>query len=88
MTMFNPTPRHAAPSIRRRVAVFLVRPGRFVDRAIAAVIAHRQRQANLVALRDLGDRDLKDIGIYRCEIGDALDEREQARQQIQRIQRF
>jgi uncharacterized protein YjiS (DUF1127 family) len=87
MTMLNTTPRYAAPPIRRGVAVFLARLGRFVNRAIAAVIAHRERQANLVALRYLGDRDLKDIGIYRCEIGDALEERAQARERIQRSQR-
>ena len=84
MTMLNTTTRYAAPVIRRGVAVILARLGRFVDR----VIVHRERQANLVALRHLCDRDLKDIGIYRCEIGDALDERAQARQRIQRIQRL
>jgi uncharacterized protein YjiS (DUF1127 family) len=83
MTMLNTTTRYAAPAIRRGAAVFLARLGRFVDR----VIAHRERRANLVALRRLCDRDLKDIGIYRCEIGDALDERARARQRIQRIQR-
>jgi len=72
MTMLNTTTRYAAPAIRRGVAVFLARLGRFVGR----VIAHRQLQANLVALRHLCDRDLKDIGICRCEIGDALDERD------------
>jgi uncharacterized protein YjiS (DUF1127 family) len=82
MTMLNTTTRYAA--IRRGAAVFLARLSRFVDR----VIAHRERQANLVALRHLCDRDLKDIGIYRCEIGDALDERAQARQRIQGIQRL
>ena len=84
MTMLNTTTPHAAPVIRRRVAVFLARLGRFVDR----VIAYREHQANLVALRHLCDRDPKDIGIYRCEIGDALDERAQVRQRIQRIQRI
>jgi uncharacterized protein YjiS (DUF1127 family) len=83
MTMLNTTTRYAAPAIRRGVAVFLARLGRFVDR----VIAHRERQANLVALRHLGDRDLKDIGIYRCEIDDALVERAQDRQRIQQSQR-
>jgi uncharacterized protein YjiS (DUF1127 family) len=87
MTMLNTTPRYVTPPIRRGVAVFLARLGRLVNRVIAAAIAHRERQANLVALRHLSDRDLKDIGIYRCEIGDALEERAQARQRMQRTQR-
>ena len=53
MTMLNTTTRNAAPAIRRGVAVFLARLGRFVDR----VIAHRERQTNLVALRDLGEAE-------------------------------
>jgi uncharacterized protein YjiS (DUF1127 family) len=88
MTMLNATTRYSALPIRRGVAVFLARLGRFVNRVIAAVIAQRERQANLVALHHLGDRDPKDIGIYHCEIGDALDERAQARKRIQRIQRL
>ena len=87
MTMLNTTPRYAAPPIRRGVAVFLARLGRLVNRLIAAAIAHRERQANLVVLRHFSDRDLKDIGIYRCEVGDTLEERAQARQRIQRTQR-
>jgi hypothetical protein len=87
MTMLNTTPRYAAPPIRRGVAVSLARLGRFVNRVIAAAIAHRESQANLVVQRDLGDGNLKDIGI-RGEIGDALDETTQARQRIQRIQQF
>ena len=87
MTMLNTTPRYAAPPIRRGVAVFLARLGRLVNRLIAAAIAHRERQANLVVLRHFSDRDPKDIGIYRCEVGDTLEERAQARQRIQRTQR-
>jgi uncharacterized protein YjiS (DUF1127 family) len=87
MTMLNTAPRYATPSVRRGAAVFLARLGRLVNSVIAAAIAHRERQANLVALRHLSDRDLKDIGIYRCEIGDALMERAQHRQGIQQSQR-
>jgi uncharacterized protein YjiS (DUF1127 family) len=87
MTMLNTTPRYAVPTVRGGFANFLARLGCLVNRAIAAVIAHRERQANLVALRHLSDRDLKDIGIYRCEIDDALVERAQDRQRIQQSQR-
>jgi uncharacterized protein YjiS (DUF1127 family) len=88
MTMLNTTRRYAVPTVRGATAVFLARLGRLVNRVIAAAIAHRERQANLVALRHLSDRDLKDIGIYRCEIGDALAERAQDRRRIQQSQRF
>ena len=87
MTMLNTTPNYAAPAIRRGVAVSLARLGRLINRWIAAFIAHRERQANLVALRHLTDRELKDIGIYRCEIGDALAERARARQRMRPSQR-
>jgi uncharacterized protein YjiS (DUF1127 family) len=69
MTMLNTIPHYAAPGIRRGAAVALARLGRLANRWIAAFIAHRERQANLFALRYLSDRDLKDIGVYRCEIG-------------------
>ena len=87
MTMLNTIPHYAAPGIRRGAAVALARLGRLVNRWIAAFIAHRERQANLVAPRYLSDRDLKDIGVYCCEIGDALAERARARQRIQQSQR-
>jgi uncharacterized protein YjiS (DUF1127 family) len=87
MTMLNTIPHYAAPGIRRGAAVALARLGRLANRWIAAFIAHRERQANLFALRYLSDRDLKDIGVYRCEIGDALAERARARQRIQQSQR-
>jgi len=87
MTMLNTTPRYAVPTVRGGVAVFLARLGCLINRVIAAVIARRERQANLVALRHLSDRDLKDIGLYRCEIGDALEQRARDRRRIQQSQR-
>ena len=87
MTMLNTAPRYAAPTIRRGAAFFLARLGRLVNRWIAALIAHRERQASLVALRYLSDRDLKDIGINRCDIGDALADRAKARLGMQQSER-
>jgi uncharacterized protein YjiS (DUF1127 family) len=87
MTMLNTTPHYATPAIRRGVIVPLARLGRLVNRWIAAFIAHRERQANLVALRRLSDRDLNDIGICRCEICEALEERARARQRMRPSQR-
>jgi uncharacterized protein YjiS (DUF1127 family) len=85
MTMLNNTSPYAvtAPGIRRGAAVFLARFGRLINRWIAAVIAHRERQAAFFALRDLSDRDLRDIGIYRNDIGDALAERARERSRMQ-----
>ena len=90
MTMLNNASHYiaAAPGVRRSVAIFLARLGRLINRRIAAMIAHRERQAALVALRHLSDRDLKDIGIYRGEIGDALAERAAARSRMQETGRF
>ena len=87
MTMLNTIPYYAAPGIRRGAAVALARLGRLVNRWIAAFIAHRERQANLVALRRLSDRDLNDIGICRCEICEALEERARARERMRPSQR-
>jgi uncharacterized protein YjiS (DUF1127 family) len=89
MTMLNNTSPYAvtAPEIRRGAAVFLARFGRLINRWIAALIAHRERQAALVELQHLSDRDLKDIGISRSEIGDALAERARERSRMQQSQR-
>jgi uncharacterized protein YjiS (DUF1127 family) len=54
-----------------------------LNRWIAAFIAHREREATLALLRNFGDRELKDIGIYRGQIGPALDEAAQHRAQRQ-----
>ena len=72
------------PAIWRGFAVSL---GRLIDRWIASIIASREREAALVVLRDLGDRELKDIGIYRCKIGDTLSEIARDRTWLQRCRR-
>jgi uncharacterized protein YjiS (DUF1127 family) len=59
--------RPAAPTIRRRLTVFL-------NRWVAAMIAHREREAARFMLGHLNDRALKDIGIYRSQIDDGLAE--------------
>ena len=40
-----------------------------VNRLIAAIIAERERQANLAVLRALSDRELRDMGLMRSQIG-------------------
>jgi uncharacterized protein YjiS (DUF1127 family) len=61
----------------------LARLARAINRWVAAVIAHREHQANLVVLRSLSDRELKDIGLRRGEIGEALAEAAKARLRMQ-----
>ena len=89
MTMLNNTSPYAvtAPGVRRGAAILLARLGRLINSWIAALIAHRERQAELAALRHLSDRDLKDIGLYRNEIGDALAERAEERARMQHSRR-
>ena len=89
MTMLNNTSPYAvtAPGVRRGAAILLARFGNLINRWVAAMIARRERQAALVALRQLSDRDLKDIGLCRNEIGDALAERAEQRARIQNFQR-
>jgi uncharacterized protein YjiS (DUF1127 family) len=89
MTMLNNTSPYAvtAPGVRKGAANLLARLGSLINSWIAAVIAHRERQAALVALRHLSDRDLQDIGLCRNEIGDALAERAEERARMQNFQR-
>jgi uncharacterized protein YjiS (DUF1127 family) len=56
---------------------------RLVNRWVAGIIARREREAARFALRQLDDRELKDIGIRRHQLGDAFSEiaRERLRQQ-------
>ena len=89
MTILNSNSNYAAtpPAIRRAFAIFLARLARLINRWIAAVIAHREYQANLVVLRHLSDRELKDIGLHRGEIGEALADAARARLQKQQSER-
>ncbi len=90
MTMLNNTSPYSgtAPGVRKGAAILLARFGNLINRWVAAAIAHRERQAALVALRLLSDRDLKDIGLCRNEIGDVLAERAEERARMQNSQRF
>jgi len=63
MTILNSNSSYAAnpPAIRRAFGIFLARLARFINGWVAAMIAHREYQANLVVLRSFSDRELKDI---------------------------
>ena len=64
-----------------------VRLSRLTNRWIAIWLARREREAVLATLRDLGDRDLKDIGISRHHIG-ALTEIARERTRLQRLRQI
>jgi uncharacterized protein YjiS (DUF1127 family) len=65
---FSSTP----TSIRRSIKVFARAIARVANGWIAAIIAQRERQANLTILRSLSDRELRDIGLERSQIGAGL----------------
>lgn len=89
VTMLSNIQRHPLATVRNRSSVggFLVWLGRLVDRLVAAAIARHERQAELVALRQLSDRELKDIGICRGEIDYGLDAAAKTRARLQRLDR-
>jgi uncharacterized protein YjiS (DUF1127 family) len=59
---------------RRRAIVLLARFRRAVNNWMAAMMAYRERQAALYALRAFSDHQLKDIGLHRGEIDRAIGE--------------
>ena len=82
-------PRTSPPTdtIRRGVVRFQARCGDLVNRLVAAAIARYERHAAVMALHLMSDRDLKDIGVYRCQIGGGLDEAADTRRRQQRTLR-
>jgi uncharacterized protein YjiS (DUF1127 family) len=56
---------------------------RLINGWIAAMIAHREHQANLFVLRHFSDKELKDIGLYRNQIGEGLPEAAKVRSALQ-----
>jgi uncharacterized protein YjiS (DUF1127 family) len=69
MTILNSNSSYSTtpPAIRRAFGIFLARLARLINGWIAAMIAHREYQANLVVQRSLSDRELKDVGLNRGE---------------------
>jgi uncharacterized protein YjiS (DUF1127 family) len=88
MTMPISIPRATAAlnvgDIFRRCAIGL---GRLINQWVAATIARREREANLVVLRNLMDSELRDIGLNRCQIGEGLEEAAKERLLMQRLVR-
>jgi len=89
MTMLNAAPRDAMNRtlIWRRADILLSHIGRLINRWIAAAIARHERHADLYALHQLSDRELKDIGLYRTDIPENLVEAAKSRIRMQQPER-
>ena len=76
MSMLNHTSDFSSAPflIRRSIRSFSRSLSRAVNNAIAVIIAQREHQANMTVLRNLSDRDLRDIGLSRSQIGNGLAE--------------
>ena len=73
MTMLSTISYPNQPSILRRKSILLLaRLWRTLNSWVAAVLAYRARRAALFALRQWDDRELRDIGLYRCQIDDVI----------------
>jgi uncharacterized protein YjiS (DUF1127 family) len=80
---YSATPAVIRRAIRFSLAVLI----RLVHGWVAAAIARRERQANLVMLQSLGDRELRDIGLSRSQIGEGLADAAATRSRLQRFDR-
>jgi uncharacterized protein YjiS (DUF1127 family) len=87
MSMLNSTSEFSsAPfAIRRSLRVFGRSVWRAINNAIAAIIAQREQQASLTVLRKMSDRELRDIGLARSEIGAGLAQAAKERMRAQRL---
>jgi uncharacterized protein YjiS (DUF1127 family) len=87
MSMLNSTSEFSsAPfAIRRSLRVFGRSVWRAINNAIAAIIAQREQQASLTILREMSDRELRDIGLARSEIGAGLAQAAKERMRAQRL---
>ena len=61
-------------AIRGSIRIFASGAAAIGNRLIAAIIAERERQANLAVLRALSDRELRDMSLMRSQIGAGLAE--------------
>jgi len=73
MTMLSTISYSTTSSDQRKKAMLL--PARLRRRLInwlAAALAYRERRSALFALRQWDDRELKDVGLYRGQIEEAI----------------
>lgn len=85
MSMLNVVPSYSRTpaAVRRATGFFLSTLRGMLNHWVSAIIARRECQANLVALRRLSDRDLRDIGLYRCQLDHGLPEAAKVRLRAQ-----
>jgi uncharacterized protein YjiS (DUF1127 family) len=85
MTTLNSTSSYsAAPAaIRGAIRIFLRSMARLMNGFVARLIAHREYQASSVILRNFTDKELRDIGLVRSEIGEGLAEAAKFRNRMQ-----
>ena len=74
-------------AIRRSIRIFARRASRLANSWIADIIARRERQASLIVPQSFSDRELRDIGLARSQIGAGLAEAAKDRLQAQRALR-
>jgi uncharacterized protein YjiS (DUF1127 family) len=72
-------------TIQRSTRLFTRGIFRIVNNFVAAIIAQRERQANLAILRSLSDRELRDMGLARSQIAGGLAEAAKERAWLQRL---
>lgn len=89
MTLLNstssPFARSAArPGAGRMARFYLKSLAHLINGWIACMIARRERQAHLYMLRKLGDRELRDMGLGRHQIGEGLREAAKERAEMQK----
>jgi uncharacterized protein YjiS (DUF1127 family) len=89
MTMLNTVPPNTmvASAIHRRARFLLKRLGRLLNHWLSAAIAEQARRADIAVLRHFGDRELKDIGLTRSDLGAGLAEAARSRIGMQRSKR-
>jgi uncharacterized protein YjiS (DUF1127 family) len=88
MTMLSNIPHYPVTTRNRStVGSSLVWLGRLVNRLVAVALVRYARHAERAALRQLSDRELKDIGIYRGEIDHGLDQAAKTRARLQQLDR-
>lgn len=85
MTLLNVPPPYTtvASAVQRRAHFLLKSIGSVLDSWVAAAIKERTRRAELTVLHRLTDRELKDMGLTRGDLGDGLAEAANSRNRLQ-----
>ena len=89
MTMLNHTSSDSVTlaAFLRSLRYFTARLSRRIKSWVAAVVAHREQQAQSYVLRHLSDRELRDFGLSRSQIGNGLAEAAKERARCQQLRK-